>query len=139
MILAKSGFLINKLIRSVSTNPCRIIGNSPQHARVNYLGFSHSIFFSVPMILVSTGSPLVSATKTEVINIENNGLTCKNLEEYPLQVSGAVGSNMGSSPVICGGSISWSSLNQCHRLESGKWQNFANLTQAYVYTIFGLL
>ena len=90
----------------------------------------------MPQILVSTGSPFVSATKTEIINIENNGLTCKDLEEYPLQVSGAVGSNMGSSPVICGGSISWTSLNQCHRLESGKWQNFANLTQAYVYCIY---
>ena len=103
--------------------------------------FSFNKFFSVPLILVSTGSPVVSATKTEIINIENNGLTCKDLEDYPLQVYGAVGSNMGSSPVICGGrdQSNWASVIQCHRLESGKWQHFASLTQAYVYTLLGLL
>ena len=91
------------------------------------------------MILVSTGSPASSATKkTEIINTDNSGLSCKDLEEYPIQVSGAVGSNLGSMPIICGGASNWTSVNQCHRLESGKWQNFANLTQAYVY-ITGLL
>ena len=81
-------------------------------------------------ILVSSGA----ATKTtEIINIDNSGLTCKDLEEYPLQIIGAVGFNMGSLPVICGGKyLGFKAQNQCHRMESGKWQPFANLTQGYV-------
>ena len=82
-------------------------------------------------ILVSTGYPLSSATKTEIINTDNSGLTCKDLEDYPLQIYGAVGFNMGSLPVICGG-YDGSYSNQCHRMESGKWQPFANLAQGYV-------
>ena len=105
-----------------------------QHALVNYVGFSHSIIlFSVPLILVSTGSLLnwdVIKT-TEIINIENSSATCQNLEEYPLPIGRAVGFNMGSLPVICGG-YDGSYSNQCHRMESGKWQPFANLAQGYV-------
>jgi hypothetical protein len=84
------------------------------------------------MILVSTGYPFSSATKTEIINTDNSGLTCKDLEDYPLQIYGAVGFNMGSLPVICGGYDGSTTLNQCHRMESGKWQPFANLAQGYV-------
>ena len=88
--------------------------------------------FGVSKILVSTGYPRNSATTTtEMINIDNSGLTCKDLEEYPLQISYAVGFNMGSLPVICGGSDG-SIYDQCHRMESGKWKLFANLSQGYV-------
>ena len=91
-----------------------------------------SIFLVFDSILVSTGYPKFSATKTEIINTDNSGLTCKDLEEYPLQIEGAVGFNMGSLPVICGGQESGSTYsNQCHRMETGKWQPFANLTQGY--------
>ena len=83
-------------------------------------------------ILVSTGYPLSSATKTEIINTDNSGLTCKDLEEYPLQIIGAVGFNLASLPVICGGWMDGTYLNQCHRMESGEWKHFANLTQGYV-------
>ena len=86
----------------------------------------------MPLILVSTGDPSDSATNTEIINIDNDGLTCKDLEEYPLQIFSAVGFNMGSLPVICGGSDGPTFVNQCHRLEAGKWQPFANLAQGYV-------
>ena len=90
-------------------------------------------FFSVPMILVSTGYPRNSATTTtEMINIDNSGLTCKDLEEYPLQINSAVGFNMGSLPVICGGYDGSTIFNQCHQMESGKWKLFANLSQGYV-------
>ena len=91
-----------------------------------------SVLVGFGSILVSTGFPYSSATKTtEIINIDNGGLTCKDLEDYPLQIQGAVGFNMGSLPVVCGGS-STTTFNQCHRLESGKWQSFANLVQGYV-------
>ena len=101
-------------------------------------------FFAVSKILVSTGSPRGSATKTtEMINIDNEVLTshvnCKDLDDYPLKIDGAVGSNMGSFPVLCGGRDDSGphgfagSVNQCHRLESGKWEPFANLTEKYIY------
>ena len=79
--------------------------------------------------------------RTEIINLDQDGVTCKDLEEYPLQVYGAVGSNMGSLPVICGGfegrlgndmNNQEKYVKQCHRLESGKWTPFANLAQGYV-------
>ena len=89
--------------------------------------------------MVSTGKPTNSTTKTEIISLDQEGVTCKNLEEYPFQINGAVGFYMGSSPVICGG-YDWGSPwynqklanHQCHRMESGKWKPFANLTQGYV-------
>ena len=79
-------------------------------------------------ILVSTGYPLSSATKTEIINTDNSGLTCKDLEEYPLQIQGAVGGNMGSVPVICGGSNVSTIFNQCYRLNGKPF----NLVQGFV-------
>ena len=97
--------------------------------------------------LVSTGVPRSSATQTsEVINTDNSSLTCKDLEEYPLQVSGAVGSNMASLPVILENAAPGDAdcmaidanlevldnLTQCYRMESGKWNLFANLAQGYV-------
>ena len=121
---------------------CRIIQNLLQHALVNYSLFSHSILFLVVFdsILVSTGRPTNSSRKTEIINLDQEGVTCKDLEEYPWKIYGALGFNMGSLPVICGGrDESGPIVNQCHRLESGKWQPFANLTQGYLYTILGLL
>ena len=86
----------------------------------------------MPQILVTTGFPLSSATSTEIINTENSGLTCKDLEEYPLQISGAVGFNMGSLPVICGGMDASPFSDQCYRMELGTWKPFANLAQGYV-------
>ena len=103
---------------------------------MNHAHFSHFIRFFLATfgILVSTGSPLSSAAKTEIINldIDQEGLTCQDLEDFPLKIQGAVGFNMGSSPVICGGYDGSTTLNQCHRLESGKWQPFVSLSQGYV-------
>ena len=89
-------------------------------------------------ILVSTGGPIDFSTKTEIINLDQEGVTCKDLEEYPLNIYGALGFNMGSLPVICGGRDALEPIvpGQCHRLESGKWQPFVNLTQGYVYTYY---
>ena len=97
----------------------------------------------MPVILVSTGYQNYGgtgwnfdpATKTEIINIENSNVTCQDLEDFPYEIQGAVGSNIGSSPVICGGN----NKNACYRLESGKWHHFAYLLQGYVCIISGLL
>ena len=81
-------------------------------------------------ILVSTGRPTAT---TEIINLDQEGVTCQDLEEYPWKIYGALGFNMGSLPVICGGrEESGPIVNQCLRLESGRWQPFVNLTQGYV-------
>ena len=112
------------------------------HFKLNHTYFSHSILFLVVFdsILVSTGRPTNSSRKTEIINLDQEGVTCKDLEEYPLNIYGALGFNMGSMPVICGGrDESGPIVNQCHRLESGKWKPFAILTQGYLYTIISLL
>ena len=51
--------------------------------------------------MVSTGRDV---RKTEIINLENEGLTCQDLGNYPLAISGGgVGSNIGSFAAICGG------------------------------------
>ena len=87
------------------------------------------------MILVVQGAgSYLTAKKAEIINTDNSGLTCKNLEEYPLDTTDSVGFNMGSLPVICGGYdySTYTTTKQCHRMESEKWQPFANLTQGYV-------
>ena len=81
-------------------------------------------------ILVSTGRPRSSATKTEIINLDNESLTCQDLEDFPLAIQGAVGSNTGSFPVICGGWDGSESVKQCHRLESGRWQHFATMNSS---------
>ena len=100
---------------------------------LTFFSFNYFLFSETFDILVSTGYPLDSATKTtEIINIDDDSSTCKDLGEYPLKIQGAVGFNMGSMPVICGGYDGSTYVNQCHQLESGKWQSFANLVQGYV-------
>jgi len=92
-------------------------------------GSNYSSLNQVSTILVSTGYPSNSATQTtEVINLEDNS-KCQGVEDFPLAIESAVGSYLGSFPVICGGTNESSSLNQCHQLESGKWQPFATLGQ----------
>ena len=90
-------------------------------------------FSIVTKILVTTGFPrsFPPTKTTEIINLNNENLTCQDLEDYPLKISGAFGINMGSSPVICGGWTGTKSVNQCHRFIAGKWQQFANMTQRY--------
>ena len=109
-------------------------------------GSNYSSFNQGSTILVATGYPRSSAQKTEVINLKDNS-KCQDVEDFPLEISSAVGSYLGSFPVICGG-WDWSlSLNQCHRLESGIWKPFATLAQrrsgavgivhANIFIIFG--
>jgi len=79
-------------------------------------------------ILVSTGYSWSSAQKTEVINLEDNSV-CQDVEDFPFAINLAIGSYLGSFPVICGGLDESESLNQCHQLRSGIWQPFATLDQ----------
>jgi hypothetical protein len=62
--------------------------------------------------LVTTGSPRSTSVKSEVIDLEDASNICQNLEDYPIQVAGAVGGflNQGD-PLVCGG---YPYTNVCH-------------------------
>ena len=53
--------------------------------------------------MISTGFPLNSGNKTEVIDLENGNVKCKDLEDFPIENSQAVYANLASMPIICGG------------------------------------
>jgi hypothetical protein len=55
-------------------------------------------------VLVTTGSPDAISVKSEVIDLEDVSNICQDLEDYPIQVQGAVGGllNQGD-PLVCGG------------------------------------
>ena len=66
--------------------------------------------------MVTTGTPWPSGTKTEVLDLENENLSCSNLSPFPLNVWGAVGSHLSLSPTICGGYIGRDKLSdKCFR------------------------
>jgi hypothetical protein len=62
--------------------------------------------------LVTTGNPLSTAVKSEVIDLEDVSNICQDLEDYPIGVEGAVGGflNQGD-PLVCGG---YPYTNVCH-------------------------
>ena len=50
--------------------------------------------------MISSGYPYTA--KTEVIDV-TNGETCKDIANFPDEVSSAVGANLKGVPIICGG------------------------------------
>ena len=44
--------------------------------------------------------------RTEVIDVENSNITCKDLEDFPMESYAGTGTSLTSMPIICGG---WSS------------------------------
>ena len=73
-----------------------------------------------------------SRNPTEVINLVDEDRTCQDLEDFPIFLLHAVGANLGSSPVICGGqeSIEYSQssvdneIDTCFKLINGQWKPF---------------
>ena len=53
--------------------------------------------------MISTGFPLHSGNKTELIDLENSIVKCKDLEDFPIENSQVVYANLASMPIICGG------------------------------------
>merc|ERR1712110_884792 len=55
-------------------------------------------------ILIATGWPGI---KTEVIDLSDNPAdipsSCSGIGDFPVQIGGAVGGNINSRPIICGG------------------------------------
>jgi hypothetical protein len=62
------------------------------------------VYFVSGKVLVTTGHPPSTSVKSEVIDLEDASNICQNLEDYPIQVYGAVGGllNQGD-PLVCGG------------------------------------
>jgi hypothetical protein len=62
--------------------------------------------------LVTTGSPSSTSVKSEVIDLDDSSNHCQVLEDYPIEVAGAVGGflNQGD-PLVCGGRPN---TNVCH-------------------------
>ena len=84
--------------------------------------------------MITTGTPLSIATrKTEIVDVAN-GLSCSDLARFPVEITVAVGANLGGIPVVCGGwgsSIEYSA--KCFRLTNSVWENFASMKEKRGY------
>ena len=58
---------------------------------------------NVDHILVTTGFPLATSVKSEIIDIRNPELTCTDFPASPIQNQNAFGTFLANAPVICGG------------------------------------
>ena len=79
--------------------------------------------------MITTGSPKSSAAKTEIIDIASGGVTCSDLENFPVVIDAGVGGNLLGTPVVCGGNSSTYSVDAV-----GSWQMILpmpNLERAY--------
>ena len=78
----------------------------------------NTLFSTAPKVLVTTGYPKNSGTrKTEVIDVENSNVICKDLEDFPVDLYAASGANLTSMPIICGGLSSHPS-DKCFKVSS---------------------
>jgi hypothetical protein len=79
--------------------------------------------------MITTGSPMDSARKTEILDMAN-GLTCSDMADFPVALYGAVGANLGGTPVVCGGygsSIKYS--EKCFRFKNSGWEEYASMKE----------
>ena len=80
--------------------------------------------------MITTGYPRSSATrKTEIIDIASGGITCSDLEDFPVGIYGGVGGNLQGTPVVCGGSLGYPTYSdKCYKFTTtGGWQEFASM------------
>ena len=92
----------------------------------------HWPFSAVTKVLITTGYPSYSSKKTEVIDLENSNIKCKDLNEFPMEIFLGVGAKLASMPIICGGlfydafTIEHSS-DQCLIYTESGWQHFVTM------------
>ena len=58
---------------------------------------------TVSKVMISSGLPFSSSTRTEIIDVIDAGTTCPELAKFPVNVESAVGANLQGVPIICGG------------------------------------
>ena len=83
--------------------------------------------------MITTGYPRSSVTrKTEIVDVAN-GLTCSDMADFPVQRYGAVGANLGGTPVVCGGYLGSVSTEKCYRFKNSVWEEFASMKEKRVF------
>ena len=78
-------------------------------------------------VMISTGRKA-----TEVIDLEDSNVMCEDLEDFPISIDNAVGGNLASTPIICGGYFyngSDHSSDKCFKYTEGGWQHFATMIE----------
>ena len=98
---------------------------------INFINHS----FAVSKLMISTGSPTFLSTNTEVFDLEDSSIICQDLQNFPMATTGAVGANLASMPIICGGSLKGyinssyysDSSDKCFKYVKGGWQNFVTM------------
>ena len=79
--------------------------------------------------MISTGDTRnYNGKKTEVIDMENSNVKCKDLDDFPMEVFDAVGANLASTKIICGGGMA-STFDKCFVYKEGGWQYFATMIE----------
>ena len=61
------------------------------------------MFVYLDHILVTTGFPLATSVKSEIIDIKNPESSCNDFPAFPIQNQNAIGTVLENAPVICGG------------------------------------
>ena len=82
---------------------------------------------TVTKVMITSGWPKSSATKTEIVDVVS-GENCADLADFPWEIEGAVGANLHGTPAVCGG---WSSnyIRKCYKFTNGGWKVFASMKE----------
>jgi len=78
-------------------------------------------------VLIATGYPWSNGIKTEVLDLSENPSaipsSCSGIEDFPVEIRGAIGGNVDSVPLICGGEdTNYKATNDCYKLEGKTWR-----------------
>ena len=86
---------------------------------------------AVTKVMITTGWPKSSATKTEIVDVVY-GENCADLADFPWKIESAVGVNLHGTPAVCGG---WSSnyIRKCYKFKNGGWEVFASMKEKRRY------
>ena len=97
--------------------------------------YNTKVQHSSTKVLISTGYSGYNLTrKTEVVASENSNVICEDLEEFPMEIYGAVGANLVSKPIICGGADGdYGSSDKCFKYMARGWQHFATMIERRHY------
>ena len=94
---------------------------------LNFINFKHYFGSTGTKVMITTGYPSSSSTKTEVVDVVS-GETCADLADFPLKKESAVGVTLHGTPVVCGG-YSSGYLKTCYKLTNAGWQQFASMNE----------
>ena len=84
--------------------------------------------------MITSGYPYSSARKTEILDVAN-GLTCSDMAAFPVGLFGAVGANLGGTPVVCGGRFLTGYLEKCFRLTNSVWEEYASMKEKRAHAV----